>query len=65
MVAKFLVTILLICVVWFGFRYAQRLGEIRRRPGKPPAVGVQDLVECPVCRTWRTPKACGRADCPY
>jgi hypothetical protein len=67
MFVKFLVTVLLIAVVWFGFRFVQRSAESRRvRRDAPPAPpGVQDLAQCRVCGSWVTPKHCGRRDCPY
>ncbi|MBX9633787.1 MAG: hypothetical protein K2X44_02295, partial [Magnetospirillum sp.] len=70
-------------IVWFGFKYLQRVAELRGRrdasvrPGptgdgprfEPVDNGesVQDLVKCPVCATFRSPKLgpCGRPQCPY
>jgi hypothetical protein len=74
MIAKFLLTTIIVAAIWFGFRYLQRLAELKERRRTPPrgeqrqAVsddGVQDLVRCPTCDTWRAPSACGRPDCPY
>ena len=76
MIAKLLLTAIVIAVVWFGFQYLQRLAELkdrrdrRRAAPKPdaPAATVQDLVKCPVCGVWQAGDArrpCGRADCPY
>ena len=77
MFLKFLLTILVIAVVWFGFKYLQRIAELKERrdrlgpgsPGRPSATAkVQDLVQCPVCATWQSGavvRPCGRTDCPY
>lgn len=84
MFGKFLLTVAVIALIWFGFQFAQRvLAERRRREeqaARPPAAGprprfepvsdgesVQDLVKCPRCATYRSPKlgSCGRAECPY
>ena len=77
--AKLLLTVAVIAIIWFGFKYLTRMAEIRRRgnpppsprgpePAKPSVEGVEDMVRCRVCDTWqpaRTAKSCGRADCPY
>jgi len=77
MFLKFLLTVFLVAFVWFGFKYLQRLAEMKERrgrragpaaPPRPADSNVQDLVKCPVCATWQAGNAtrpCGRADCPY
>lgn len=81
MFTKILLTIVAVAVVWFGFKYLQRMAELRARRDsarassadrprfEPVADGesVQDLVKCPVCSTFRSPKLgpCGRERCPY
>jgi hypothetical protein len=81
MFGKFLVTVAVVAVIWFGFQYLQRLAELQERrrarraaagAAKPPPAAVsgsvQDLVRCPSCGTWQTgaaARACGRKDCPY
>lgn len=83
MFAKFLLTVTVVAIIWFGFKYLQRVAELRGRRDaatprapkgdnprfEPVADGesVQDLVKCPVCSTFRSPKLgpCGRAKCPY
>lgn len=83
MFAKFLLTVTVIAIVWFGFKYLQRVAELRQRQDSPPrraplgdgprfepvadGESVQDLVKCPICATFRSPKLgpCGRAQCPY
>lgn len=78
MFTKFLLTVAVVALIWFGFRYAQRLGERRDRPPRTPSGGkerftpdmdgdsVRDLVKCPICNTWRPAgsASCGRAECP-
>lgn len=85
MFTKILLTVAVVALIWFGFKYLQRVTEMRearerRQPVPPPkadgpsfrdevkaADGVQDLVKCRVCDTFRAGNAgsCGRADCPY
>lgn len=80
MFAKVLLTVAVVALIWFGFKYLQRVAELRARPpvrqrggaqATPPAPqghdGVQDLEKCPRCSTYRAPGqgSCGRADCPY
>ncbi|MGE5503108.1 MAG: hypothetical protein ACM31L_01675 [Actinomycetota bacterium] len=77
---KLLLTVAVIAIIWFGFKYMARVAEIRAREGRRPpapgparrepdnADGVQDMVRCPACNTWqpaRGAKPCGRSDCPY
>ncbi|MDA8233176.1 MAG: hypothetical protein M0006_17735 [Magnetospirillum sp.] len=77
MFPKLLVTSVIVAIIWFGFRYMQRLAEFRahhQRGSRPrPSPGASghgsdavDLSQCPVCGTWRTVRAggCGRPDCP-
>lgn len=84
MFAKFLLTVAVIAIIWFGFKYLQRIAELRNSreasPGRPPSVdkpprfapvddgdSVHDLVKCPACGTFRSPKLgpCGQTRCPY
>ncbi|ARJ65689.1 hypothetical protein WV31_08490 [Magnetospirillum sp. ME-1] len=79
MFGKILLTVAVIAIIWFGFRYLSRLAELRRRdqadrvaPPRKPGAGTsteaETMVECRVCGTWqpgRTARSCGRADCPY
>ena len=75
---KFLVLALLVGIVWLGFRYKSRVEEIRRtvreelRKREAPAsrrrVEAEDLVKCAQCGAYvsaRSPKSCGRPDCPW
>ena len=78
MFTKFLLTVAVVALIWFGFRFVQRLNQRNRRPVSrqgdarprftPEADGesVRDLVKCPICNTWRPSGAgsCGRAECP-
>ncbi|MBC7951128.1 MAG: hypothetical protein H7Z12_04800 [Rhodospirillaceae bacterium] len=80
MFAKILLTIVAVAIVWFGFKYLQRVTELReRRDARAPAgdkprfepvadgESVQDLEKCSICNTFRSPKLgpCGRVNCPY
>lgn len=80
MFGKILLTVAVVAVIWFAFRYFARVAQVRertrnsqggndRRPSEPAAdIQAETMVECRVCGTWqpaRGAKACGRADCPY
>ncbi|HLO76046.1 MAG TPA: hypothetical protein VK196_06275 [Magnetospirillum sp.] len=80
MFTKFLLTVAVVAIIWFGFKYLQRVAELRQRtPARPPVPGnprfepvdngesVQDLVKCPRCATYRSAKLghCGQEGCPY
>jgi len=75
---KFLLLVALVALVWFGFRYVNRVETIRRalreelkRRQKPPPstrIDAEDLVKCAQCGSYvaaRSATACGRADCPW
>ncbi len=76
---KFLLLVLLAAVVWFGFRYANRIDAIRRavreevkRHGqhgrKQASIEAEDLVKCAQCGAYvaaQGASSCGRADCPW
>ncbi len=77
-IGKLIETIVVIAMVWFGFKYIQRIGEMndrrRQRAGQgqrasaatPP--GIEDMICCRECGTWqssRDAKACGRRGYPY
>lgn len=73
MIAKLLVLIALIAIVWYGFRLVSRRNQLGGgpAPGRPadhePA-DVQDTTRCPVCGTFVPEGAardCGRDGCPY
>ncbi len=77
---KFLVLAAIIAAVWYGFRWVNRVEELRKQAAargegdrvrsgpKPGPVASEDMVRCPSCGTYVAPRAarsCGRADCPY
>jgi uncharacterized protein len=77
--SKIIVLALVVAAVWYGFKYMNRLEEIRRllrqqqnRQSRPAAAAsrlqAEDLVPCRVCNAYvaaRGGSACGRADCPW
>lgn len=79
MFGKILLTVAVIAIIWFGFRYLSRQAELRRRdpadrvtppcpPGADAAAEAETMLECRVCGTWqpgRSVRSCGRTDCPY
>lgn len=76
---KLLVLAIILAVVWYGWKYAQRVEAVRRalkeeierrRAAMSPAPPrpAEDLVKCSVCGTYvpsRGARACGRAGCPW
>lgn len=80
MLNKILLTIIVIAVVWIGFKYWSRYiagpGARPRMPkgGRPEpqpqpqqaAEDVQEMVQCRVCGSYVSAQAkrCGRPDCP-
>jgi hypothetical protein len=70
---KLLVIIAVIAAVWYGYKYVNRVNEIRetqrRRAPRPGtrALEAEDMTKCRVCGAYVTQHArnCGRADCPY
>ncbi len=81
MFGKFLLTVAVIAIIWFGYKYLAHLAELKRRdttgrPAKGPSRRAEQpdtpdaeaMVECRVCGTWQTArgaKPCGRSGCPY
>jgi hypothetical protein len=76
MLGKILLTIIVVALIFFGFKYLGRMAELRDRPRPPSRPGAkpeaepeaETMVECRVCRTWqpqRGAKSCGRSDCPF
>ena len=78
-IGKLLVLVVLIGVVWYGFKYAARIEAIRRdvradvarrqaarRGGS--ARPVEDLVKCAQCGAFvaaEGAKKCGKPNCPW
>jgi uncharacterized protein len=71
---KLLVLIAVIAAVWYGYKYVERINELRGKQGrrapkqsKRPALQAEDMAKCRVCGTYVAPDAggCGRPDCPY
>ncbi|MCE2483431.1 MAG: hypothetical protein J4F33_11260 [Alphaproteobacteria bacterium] len=74
MLAKLLLTVAVIALVWLGARYVGRwLGGAGAAPGTgrvgnaAPGGAIGDLTRCAVCETYVEEgggAACERADCP-
>jgi uncharacterized protein len=70
---KLLILVAVIAAVWYGYKYVNRIGQIRaeqRRRTPAPGKGareIEDMQKCRVCGAYVTARAgnCGRADCPY
>lgn len=77
---KLVVLVAVIAVIWFGFRWLERIERARRRAAeraqarlgrsRPGPIGggeTQEMKACPVCGTYvaATAGACGRANCPF
>jgi hypothetical protein len=77
---KLILLAIIIVVVWYGYRYMQRIEAVRRafreeltrrqqaagRPSQPAQ--AEDLVKCGTCGAYvpsRHASACGRPDCPW
>lgn len=73
MFGKIVILVLVVAVVWFGFRYLTRVAELVIRRDGPPGPGreaapTETMTECRVCGVWqpsRSASSCGRPDCPY
>jgi hypothetical protein len=77
--AKLLLLLVLIGIVWVGFRFTSRVDAIRRtvreelkrrqQGQRPPRkIEAEDLVKCATCGAYVSAQgavSCGRADCPY
>ncbi len=77
-IAKLIFTVVIIAAVWYGFKWLDRLGKVRRGEldasrrsggaGARPVEGTQDMVKCSVCGIFVAAEGtgdCGRGDCPY
>jgi len=75
---KLLLLIILIAVIWYGFKYMARLDAVRRavrdeflrqqQARRRPKLEAEDLVKCMRCGAYVAAQgaaACGRADCPW
>jgi hypothetical protein len=78
---KLFLLVLLILVIWYGFKYVNRVEEIRRTlkraareaasrsaARRTPTLKAEDMVKCRSCGVYVTVTGatnCGRADCPW
>ena len=76
--SKLLVLAIIIAIVWYGFKYMQRVEAIRRSvreeiarrqaSARPAARSVEDLVKCSKCGAFVAANGatnCGKAGCPW
>lgn len=75
---KLVVLAVVVLVVWYGYKYTQRIEAVRQAvrremaarrqsPSAPPGRAAEDLVKCERCGAYvaaQSGGACGRADCP-
>lgn len=77
---KLLLLALIIAIVWYGFKYMQRVEDVRRalrqemerrrKSGRsgPRSIEAEDLVKCARCGAYVAAEGatnCGRPDCPW
>jgi uncharacterized protein len=78
---KLIVLIVVILVVWYGYKYVARLEQIRQalhrarraaeaqqRGGGTPRLKAEDMVKCRACGAYVAAEGagrCGRGDCPW
>jgi hypothetical protein len=69
---KYLLLILVVAAVWYGWRVASRKAKpkppVVAEPPAKPQVAAEDLKPCPACGAYvnaAAAKSCGRPDCPY
>jgi hypothetical protein len=77
MFSKLLTLILLIAVVWYGYRYVVRINARMQAKQKldaqdsglpRPHPNAEEMIRCPVCNVYVSATkatSCGRPDCPY
>ena len=77
--SKLILLALIVAIVWYGYRYMQRIEAVRRalrdellrRQGaarQSPPAEAEDLVKCATCGAYvpsHHASACGRPDCPW
>jgi len=77
MFSKLLTLVLLIAVVWYGYRYVARINDRARAKRKletgngglpRPRPNAEEMIRCAVCNVYVSATkatSCGRPDCPY
>lgn len=74
MFTKIIFTIIVVIVVWQGFKYFSRLQDQREKRAKmadkdtkSPPPGVEDMVKCSLCEAYvaRGSHSCGKDGCPF
>jgi uncharacterized protein len=77
---KLILLAIIIAVVWYGFKYMERVETLRRTqrreadrqrksaPPGPRGIEAEDLVKCARCGAYVAAGSathCGRPDCPW
>ena len=68
MLLKWLVLILIVIGVWYGFTAITRRNKARQvEAARRRREGIKDMRACPVCDTYVPAEQgdCGRDSCPY
>ena len=74
MMFKIIFTLVVAFFAWKLFSFVLRVqnkrdkdGEERLRDNEAKQDGVEDMIECPVCKTYtpRGSKPCGKEGCPF
>lgn len=75
--SKVLFTVFAVVMVWYGFRFVQRLQDRHRMRGRMPGIGstgngspeaAETMTECKTCGSFIAAsgaRSCGRDACPY
>jgi len=69
MLQKLLLLVVVVAIVWYGFKLVGRVDRQRKdKLARDARTGIADTVQCPVCDAYVSadnPNNCGKAGCPY
>lgn len=67
MILKWLVLILIVAGVWYGFKAISRRNQAKMAEDRRERDTVEEMTACVTCGTYVTPKQgnCGKDGCPY
>ena len=70
--SKILVLAAIVALVWYGFKWVNRVSRIRAEKDNDEVGGetpeIEDMAKCAVCGTFVPATGagdCGRGNCPY